>query len=164
VWSILLCLLRALHLPVSLFAKPPCREQHDPQSLNDVEAVVGTAGPGDGAEHERARDSQDAREYARRLRSLPVDQVVGDVLFSLLNAANVKLGRRDARLLIDVTAVAHEHARPYLPGELTERIDQVLGQLRLGQVSAEGHPSGQGEPEENDLDRMPAPPPTGAAQ
>jgi len=125
---------------------------------------VSTAGPGDGAEHERARDSQDAREYARRLRSLPVDQVVGDVLFSLLNAANVKLGRRDARLLIDVTAVAHEHARPYLPGELTERIDQVLGQLRLGQVSAEGHASGQGESEENDLDRVPAPPPTGAAQ
>jgi hypothetical protein len=125
---------------------------------------VGTEGPGDGAEHERARDSQDAREYARRLRSLPVDQVVGDVLFSLLNTANVKLGRRDARLLIDVTTVAHEHARPYLPSELTERIDQVLGQLRLGQVSAEGHASGQGEPEENDLDRIPAPPSTGAAQ
>jgi len=35
-------------------------------------------------------------------------------LFSLLNAAQVKLGRRDARLLIDVTVVAHEHARPYL--------------------------------------------------
>jgi hypothetical protein len=125
---------------------------------------VGTAGPGDGAEHERAQDSQDAREYARRLRSLPVDQVVRDVLFSLLNAAQVKLGRRDARLLIDVTAVAHEHARPYLPGELAERIDQVLGELRLGQVNAEGHASRQGEPEENDLDRVPAPPSPGAGQ
>lgn len=125
---------------------------------------MGTPGPGNGAEHERARDSEDAREYARRLRSLPVDQVVGDVLFSLLNTAQVKLGRRDARLLIDVTAVAHEHARPYLPGELTERIDQVLGQLRLGQVSAEGHASRQGGPEENDLDRIPAPPSAGAAQ
>jgi hypothetical protein len=66
------------------------------QSLNNVEAVVGAAGPGDGAEHERARDSEDAREYARRLRSLPVDQIVADVLFSLLDAAQVKLGRRDA--------------------------------------------------------------------
>ena len=125
---------------------------------------MGTAGPGDGAEHERGQDSQDARDYARRLRSLPVDQVVGDVLFSLLNAANVKLGRRDARLLIDVAAVAHEHARPYLPGELTQRIDQVLGQLRLGQVSAEGQASREAEPEENDLDRIPAAPPAGAAQ
>jgi hypothetical protein len=83
-------------------------------------------------------------------------------LFSLINAAQVKLGRRDARLLIDVTAVAHEHARPYLPAELTRQIDQVLGQLRLGQVSAESQASQQGQPEENDLDRAPAPP-TGPA-
>ncbi len=124
---------------------------------------MGTAGPG-GAGQGDKRPAEDAREYARRLRSLPVDQVLGDVLFSLLHAAQVKLGRRDARLLIDVTAVAHEHARPYLPGELTRQIDQVLGQLRLGQVSAESHASQQGQPEENDLDRAPAPPPTGAAQ
>jgi hypothetical protein len=98
------------------------------------------------------------------LRSLPAGQVLGDVLLSLLHAAQVKLGRRDARLLIDVTAVAHEHARPYLPGELTRQIDQVLGQLRLGQVSAESRASQQGQPEENDLHRAPASPPAGAAQ
>jgi hypothetical protein len=124
---------------------------------------MGTAGPGD-AEQAGKRSAEDAREYLRRLRSLPVDQVLGDVLFSLLHAAQVKLGRRDARLLIDVTAVAHEHARPYLPGKLTRQIAQELGQLRLGQVSAEGHASQQGQPEENDLDRAPAPPPTSAAQ
>jgi hypothetical protein len=124
---------------------------------------VGTSGPG-GAGHGDERSAEDARDYARRLRSLPVDRVIGDFLFSLLNAAQVKLGRRDARLLIDVTAVAHEHARPYLPGELTRQIDQVLGQLRLGQVNAESHAGQQGQPEENDLDRAPAPPPTGAAQ
>ena len=124
---------------------------------------MGNAGPG-GAGQGDKRSAEDAREYARRLRSLPADQVLGDFLFSLLNAAQVKLGRRDARLLIDVTAVAHEHARPYLPGELAGQIDQVLGQLRLGQVSAESHASQRGQPEENDLDRAPAPPPTGAAQ
>jgi hypothetical protein len=124
---------------------------------------VGTAGPS-GAGQGDKRSAKDAREDVRRLRSLPVDQVLGDVLFSLLHAAQVKLGRRDARLVIDVTAVAHEHARPYLPGELTRQIDQLLGQLRLGQVSAESHASQQSQPEENDLDRAPAPPPTGAAQ
>ncbi len=113
---------------------------------------------------EDERSAQDAREYARRLRSLPVDQVLGEFLFSLLNAAQVKLGRRDARLLIDVTAVAHEHARPYLPGDLTRQVDQVLGQLRMGQVSAEGRAGGQGQPEENDLDSTPAPPPAAAGQ
>jgi hypothetical protein len=80
----------------------------------------------------------------------------------VLHAAQVKLARPDARLLIDVTAMAHQHARPYLPGELTRQIDQVLGQLRLGPVSAESHASQQGQPEENDLD--PPPPPTGAPQ
>ena len=124
---------------------------------------MGTAGPGGGEQADK-RSAEDAREYARRLRSLPVDQVLGDLLFSLLQAAQVKLGRRDARLLIDMTAVAHEHARPYLPGELTRQIDQMLGQLRLGQVNAESHASQQGQPEENDLDRAPAPPPTASEQ
>jgi len=124
---------------------------------------VDTAGPGDGPEQERARSAEDAREYVQQMRSLPVEQILGDVVFSMLNAAQVKLGRRDARLLIDVSAVALEHARPYLPGELTKQIDQVLGQLRLGQVSAEGRASQAAEPEDNDLDRVPAPP-AGAPQ
>jgi hypothetical protein len=124
-------------------------------------AVVDATGSG-GAGQEQARSAEDAREYMQRMRSLPVEQVIGDVVFTLLNAAQVKLGRRDARLLIDVSSVALEHARPYLPAELTRQIDQVLGQLRLGQVSAEGHASQAAEPEENDLDRVPAPPPSGA--
>jgi hypothetical protein len=122
---------------------------------------VDTEEPGSGAEDERALSEEDVREYARQLRSLPVEQVMGDVLFSLLNAAQVKLGRRDARLLIDVSAVAHEHARPYLSDELSKQVDQVLGQLRLAQVSAEGRTGGPGGPEENDLDRAPAPPSAG---
>ena len=120
--------------------------------------------PDGGTGQEEARSAEDAREYVRRMRSLPVDQVIGEVLFSLLNAAQVKLGRRDARLLIDVSTVAHEHARPYLPAELSRQIDQVLGQLRMGQVSAEGHASQQEEPEENDLGRLPAPPSPHATQ
>ncbi len=145
---------------------------------------MGTAGPGggtgqegtgqegtgqegtgqEGTGQEQARPAEDAREYVRRMRSLPVDQVIGDVLVSLLNAAQVKLGRRDARLLIDVSTVAHEHARPYLPEELSRQLDQALGQLRLAQVSAEGHAGQHGEPEENDLVRLPAPPSPGTAQ
>lgn len=123
-----------------------------------MDAAPGGTGPGD----EQA--AQDTREYARRLRSLPVDQVLGEFLFSLLNAAQVKLGRRDARLLIDVTAVAHEHARSYMPGELTRQIDQALGQLRMAQVNEEGRAPQQGTPEENDLGKAPAPPSAGAGQ
>jgi hypothetical protein len=94
----------------------------------------------------------------------PPTRLSGISLFSQLDAAQVKLGRQDVRLLIDVTAVAHEHARPHLPGEFTRQIDQVLGQLRLDQENAKGHKSQQSQPEENDLDWLQAPPPTGAAQ
>ena len=136
---------------------------------------MGTAEPGDagqdvgqdagqGAAQEDERSAGDARDYARRLRSLPADQVLGEFLFSLLNTAHTKLGRRDARLLIDVAAVAHEHARPYLPGELARQIEQVLGQLRMGQVNAENLTGQDGKPEENDLDRAPAPPKADAGE
>lgn len=123
-----------------------------------------TAEPGSGVEDARAQSAEDVSEYVQRIRSLPVDQIIGEVVFSMLNAAQIKLGRRDARLLIDLSAVAQEHTRPYLPDELTKQIDQVLGQLRLGQVSAEGHASQRGEPEENDLNRVPAPPSAPAPQ
>jgi hypothetical protein len=122
--------------------------------------VTDPAGPGD--EHAASRPT-DVDEQARRLRLLPVDQVIADALFSLLTAAQFKLGRRDARLLIDVTTVAHQHASPYLPGQLALQLDQLLGQLRLGQVSAEGDASRQGEREANDLDRIPSPPAAGTA-
>ena len=118
-------------------------------------------GPGKGAGHEPAGSAEDARKFMQQMRSLPVDQVIGDVMSTMLSAAQVKLGRRDARLLIDLSTVAHEHARPYLPGELTRQIDQLLGQLRMGQVSAEGHAGQHGQSEENDLGRTPAPPPAG---
>jgi len=116
------------------------------------------AGPGGGTGQEQAQSGEEAREYVRRMRSLPVDEVIREVLFGLLNAAQVKLGRRDARLLIDVSTVAHEQARSYLPEELSRQLDQVLGQLRMAQVNAEGHASRQGEPEDNDLGGRPAPP------
>jgi hypothetical protein len=122
--------------------------------------VVDAAGP---ADQYGSSQHDDIGEQTRQLRSLPVDQVIADALFSLLTAAQFKLGRRDARLLIDVTAVAHQHARTYLPDQLATQIDQLLGQLRLGQVTAEGDASKQGKPEENDLDRMPAPPAAGTA-
>jgi hypothetical protein len=124
-------------------------------------AEPGGTGHADEQSAEDAREAADAREYAQQLRAFPVDQVLRDFLFSLLNAAQVKLGRRDARLLIDVTAVAHEHARPHLPGELTGQIDEVLGQLRMAQVSAENHASQQGQREDNDLGTAPAPPSAG---
>lgn len=100
---------------------------------------------------------EQAREYATRLRSAPAEQVVTEVLSSLLNLAQVKLGRRDARLLIDLSGLLVEHARGYLPAGVTGQLDQVLSQLRLAQVQAESAAGGSG-PEPNDLAEVPRPP------
>lgn len=91
-----------------------------------------------------------------RLRTAPAEQVVAELLSGLLNAAQVKLGRRDARLLIDLSAVMIDHMRRYVPAELAKQVDDVLGQLRLAQVRAEG--ATEGKPEPNDLAEAPAPP------
>lgn len=109
-------------------------------------------------EDDRAQPTEaEIREYMQRLRTVQVEQVVGETVFSLLNAAQAKLGRRDARLLIDLATVSVEHVRAHVSAEFTGQVDDVLGQLRLAQVNAEGQRS-SGEAEENDLDRMPAPP------
>lgn len=114
---------------------------------------VDTANPQGG----REPSEEEIREYTRQVRALPVERLVADSAFSLLSAAQAKLGRRDARLLIDLATVSVEHAREYLSADLTKQVDDVLGQLRLAQVRAEGQAS-SGQPEENDLDRAPSPP------
>jgi hypothetical protein len=114
---------------------------------------------GTAEEPEQDAQKQDAQEYVAKLRSAPAEQLVTEVLFTLLNTAQVKLGRRDARLFIDLSALVHEHSRRHVSGELTKQVDHALGQLRLAQVRAEGEASRQGvAAEPNDLAETPAPP------
>ncbi len=72
----------------------------------------------------------------------------------MLNAAQVKLGRRDGRLLLDLATSTVEGARAYLPSELVDQVDDVLAQLRVAQVEAErevAEAAQQGQVEEGDL-------------
>ena len=87
-------------------------------------AVVDTAGPGGGAGHDRTRSADDVREHAQRMRSLPAGHIIRDVMFSPLNAAQVKLGaarrtaaarleRRGARARASLSAGGgHQADRP----------------------------------------------------
>ena len=52
----------------------------------------------------REPTEEEIRAYLSQLREAPVDQVLAEVVNALLNAAQVKLGRRDGRLLIDTVA------------------------------------------------------------
>jgi hypothetical protein len=116
-------------------------------------------------QEEPARSSEeDARTLVEQLRSAPAEQVVAEVFSTLLTAAEVKLGRRDARLFIDLCASTLDHARDYVPDELAQQVDTVLGQLRLGQVSAESQLVENGTREPNDLSRIPTPPTPGTRQ
>jgi hypothetical protein len=100
---------------------------------------------------------RDARELMDRLRSAPAEEIITDVFSTLLSAAQVKLGRRDARLFIDLCAQVLEHAGPYVPEGLRKQVETVLGQLRLAQVQAENGVA-KGEPGPNDLGRASTPP------
>lgn len=102
--------------------------------------------PGDGPSEE------EVRAYLGQMRQAPVEQVVAEVLQGLLNAAQIKLGRRDARLLLDTAASITDQTRPHLGDDLAGQIDDALNQLRMAQVEAEQQVAQSGQPEEHDID------------
>lgn len=110
---------------------------------------------GAGEQAQQPLSEEEARKLVEELRVAPAEEVVTEALFSLLNAAHVKLGRRDARLMIDLSAVMLEHLRGYLSDDLVKRIDRALGQLRLGQVTAENEAARSPQSEPNDLEQVP---------
>lgn len=102
--------------------------------------------------------AEDARDLAERLRSQPAEEIVAELVSMMLSTAQVKLGRRDARLFIDLCALTLDHAGPYLSEELRKQVDSALGQLRLGQVSAENERAQDRKAEANDLSKTPTAP------
>jgi hypothetical protein len=77
-----------------------------------------------------------------RMREAPVEQVLVEVVNVLLQAAQVKLGRPDARVLIDAVAAVAEVASGRIDPALVGQVGQAVAQLRLAQVEAEGGAEG----------------------
>jgi hypothetical protein len=101
---------------------------------------------------------EDAQALVERLRSAPAEEILAEVLSTLLSTAQVKLGRRDARLFIDLSAVLLDHARGSLSDDVGAQVDAALGQLRTGQVAAEREVTAAGASEPNDLPTTTPPP------
>lgn len=80
---------------------------------------------------------EEMQAYLQELRTTPVGQVLTEVLSVLLNAAQVKLGRHDGRLVLDVVALLNDAAGEALPDEITSQVRDALAQLRLAHVEAE---------------------------
>jgi len=87
-----------------------------------------------------------------QLRGTPVTEVVLDILQGLLSAAQVKIGRRDGRLLLDLAATLNDQVAGHVDAQLTDQVKQALTQLRMAQVEAEQELAASGEAEPNDLD------------
>ncbi len=121
-------------------------------------ATTATSGaPGD----EHGLPDEQTLQMIQQLRAAPAEQLLTEFFSTLANTAQIKLGRRDARLFIDLCAQTLDYTRPYLATELARQIDDVLNQLRLAQVSAESEVAA-GNPEPNDLTKTPAPRPASA--
>lgn len=103
--------------------------------------------PGGGDE---GPSEEEVRQYLAQMRSAPADQVLAEVVQGLLNAAQVKLGRNDARLLLDATAAMADAVRGRVDEQLLGQVDQALSQLRLAQVEAEREVASSGQDEPND--------------
>ena len=77
---------------------------------------------GDSQQPGRADPSEhDARELVERLRSAPAEEIITELFSTMLSTAQVKLGRRDARLFIDLCAQGLEYAGRYLPRSWASR-------------------------------------------
>lgn len=97
-----------------------------------------------GADPTGQPSEEELRAYLGQLRDAHVGEIVAQVLSMLLNAAQVKLGRPDARLLIDLTADLIERAGPELDTQFTDEVNQIITQLRMAQVQAEEELGGAG--------------------
>ena len=100
------------------------------------------------------------RQAMGQMRATPVDQFVAGALQELLTAAQVKMGRNDGRLLLDLVAVLNDATRGQVDDQLTGQVDDALSQLRMSQVQAEReivNAATEGHVEQNDLPRRPAP-------
>lgn len=121
--------------------------------------MTSTEAPGEPSQEE-------LHAYLEQLRSAPAEEIVVQAYSLLGTGAEVKLGRADARLLIDAMAGLVQAAGPRL-GELAPRMRSGLAQLQMAQVEAERQapdgPAAAPPPAQTDQPPEPAPPePAGA--
>jgi len=104
---------------------------------------------------------EEMRAALGQMRAAPAVQIVAEVQSALLNAAQVKLGRNDGRLLLDLATMVNEHTRGLVDEQLTQQVDQAMQQLRVAQVEGEQEviaAAQEGHSEANDLSRRPPEP------
>jgi hypothetical protein len=100
---------------------------------DDRMAAAGTAGAPLGGPSEA-----ELQAMLVEMREAPVEQVLAEVMNVLFQTIQVKLGRKDARVLIDVAGAFAEATAGRIDAGLHGQVVQALAQLRLAQVEEEG--------------------------
>lgn len=80
---------------------------------------------------------EEMRAYLGQLREADAAGLIAEAFNLLATGAQVKLGRPDARALIDSLAAMVQAAAAALPPQLVEQMNSGIGQLQLAQVQAE---------------------------
>lgn len=85
---------------------------------------------------------EEMRAYLEQLRQSDPAGLVAEAFNLLATGAQVKLGRPDARVLIDALGAVVQATQESLPSELVEQMAQGVTQLQLAQVQAEREAAG----------------------
>jgi hypothetical protein len=80
---------------------------------------------------------EEMRAYLAQLREADAVGLFAEAFNLLATGAQVKLGRSDARLLIDALAAMVEATGTGMPPQVVEQMRQGVAQLQLAQVDAE---------------------------
>jgi len=84
------------------------------------------------------------QQMLAEMREAPAERILIEVINALLQAVQVKLGRPDARLLLDVVAAVTESMQGRTDAELVTQATDAVMRLRMAQVEAESEVSGSG--------------------
>jgi hypothetical protein len=80
---------------------------------------------------------EELEAHLAQLRESDVAEVVVQAVNMLATGAQVKLGRDDARVLIDVIAAVADTADGRVDADLVKQIREAVSQLKMAQVQAE---------------------------
>lgn len=86
---------------------------------------------------------EEVQQYLEQLRSAEAAEIIAQAFNMLATGAQVKMGRPDARVLIDALAGVVDNTGDQLPEEVGNQMRESVGQLQTAQVQAEQEASGQ---------------------
>lgn len=86
---------------------------------------------------------EEVQQYLEQLRSAEAAEIIAQAFNMLATGAQVKMGRPDARVLIDALAGVVDNTGEQLPEEVGNQMRESVGQLQTAQVQAEQEAGGQ---------------------